>query len=77
MGGAKKFRPLWSHYYQGVQGVIFVIDTSDKLRMVCVKDELKLLLEHKGTRRFAHAHTRTLPQISLAFQSSSLPTRTT
>eukprot|EP00754_Rhynchopus_humris_P034331 Rhum_TRINITY_DN15647_c0_g1::Rhum_TRINITY_DN15647_c0_g1_i1::g.161761::m.161761/K07951/ARL6, BBS3; ADP-ribosylation factor-like protein 6 len=47
MGGAKKFRPLWSHYYQGVQGVIFVIDTSDKLRMVCVKDELKLLLEHK------------------------------
>eukprot|EP01064_Diplonema_japonicum_P037105 TRINITY_DN8614_c0_g1_i4.p1 TRINITY_DN8614_c0_g1~~TRINITY_DN8614_c0_g1_i4.p1 ORF type:complete len:178 (+),score=7.67 TRINITY_DN8614_c0_g1_i4:50-583(+) len=47
MGGAKKFRQLWSHYYQTVQGVIFVIDTSDKIRMCCVKDELQILLEHK------------------------------
>ncbi|KAJ9458663.1 ADP-ribosylation factor-like protein 6 [Diplonema papillatum] len=47
MGGAKQFRSLWTHYYQNVQGVIFVIDTSDKIRMVIVKDELKMLIEHK------------------------------
>eukprot|EP01062_Namystynia_karyoxenos_P025427 TRINITY_DN20004_c0_g1_i1.p1 TRINITY_DN20004_c0_g1~~TRINITY_DN20004_c0_g1_i1.p1 ORF type:complete len:210 (+),score=89.36 TRINITY_DN20004_c0_g1_i1:96-632(+) len=47
MGGAKKFRSLWEHYYHNVQGVIFVIDTSDKIRMCLVKDELKMLLDHK------------------------------
>ena len=54
MGGAKNFRTLWAYYYQSVQGVIFVIDTSDKIRMVCVKDELKLLLQHKGMCTHTH-----------------------
>ena len=52
MGGAKKFRSLWEYYYQNVQGVMFVIDTSDKIRMCCVRDELKLLLEHQGIEFF-------------------------
>eukprot|EP01063_Lacrimia_lanifica_P024352 TRINITY_DN32277_c0_g1_i1.p1 TRINITY_DN32277_c0_g1~~TRINITY_DN32277_c0_g1_i1.p1 ORF type:complete len:179 (+),score=68.97 TRINITY_DN32277_c0_g1_i1:147-683(+) len=47
MGGAKNYRGLWAHHYANAQGVIFVIDTSDKIRMVCVKNELEMLLEHK------------------------------
>jgi len=47
MGGAKKFRNLWEHYYHDVQGVIFVIDTADKIRIVLVKDELQLLIANK------------------------------
>jgi len=47
MGGAKKFRALWELYYKEVDGVIFVIDSSDKIRMCLVKDELRMLLENK------------------------------
>merc|ERR1711976_1012195 len=47
MGGAKKFRDLWAHHFRDTQGVIFVVDSSDKLRMCLVKDELEHLLQHK------------------------------
>lgn len=46
MGGASKFRPMWEAYYKDVQGVIFVIDSSDVLRLCVVKDELEMLLKH-------------------------------
>merc|ERR1711972_350429 len=26
VGGQDKFRPLWRHYYQNTQGIIFVVD---------------------------------------------------
>eukprot|EP00998_Keelungia_sp_KM082_P007496 NODE_3692_length_862_cov_189.975510_g3456_i1.p1 GENE.NODE_3692_length_862_cov_189.975510_g3456_i1~~NODE_3692_length_862_cov_189.975510_g3456_i1.p1 ORF type:complete len:208 (-),score=57.55 NODE_3692_length_862_cov_189.975510_g3456_i1:239-772(-) len=47
MGGAKKFRDLWSHHFRDVEGVLFVIDCADKLRICLVKNELELLLENK------------------------------
>eukprot|EP01006_Ploeotia_vitrea_P005615 TRINITY_DN1182_c0_g1_i1.p1 TRINITY_DN1182_c0_g1~~TRINITY_DN1182_c0_g1_i1.p1 ORF type:complete len:183 (+),score=20.57 TRINITY_DN1182_c0_g1_i1:65-613(+) len=50
MGGAKKFRDLWSHHFRDSQGVIFVVDSADKLRMCLVKDELNTLLEHKDLK---------------------------
>lgn len=46
MGGAKKFRSMWELYYRDVQGVIFVIDSADKLRLVLVREEIRLLAEH-------------------------------
>jgi len=33
VGGQDKIRPLWRHYYQNTQGIIFVIDSNDKERM--------------------------------------------
>jgi len=50
MGGAKKFRNLWEHYYRDVQGVIFVIDSSDHIRICLVKDELTMLLQNKDLK---------------------------
>jgi len=46
MSGQGRYRNLWEQYYRECDGIIFVIDSSDKLRMVVAKDELDLLLQH-------------------------------
>ncbi len=46
MSGSGKYRNLWEHYYSEVQGIIFVIDSTDVLRMDVVKKELFTLLSH-------------------------------
>jgi len=46
MSGQGRYRNLWEHYYRDCQGVIFVVDSSDRLRMVVAKDELDMLLQH-------------------------------
>lgn len=46
MSGQGRYRNLWEHYYRDCHGIIFVIDSSDKLRMVVAKDEVDLLLQH-------------------------------
>lgn len=33
VGGQNKIRPLWRHYYQNTQGVIFVVDSNDRERI--------------------------------------------
>merc|ERR1719451_223836 len=33
VGGQDKIRPLWRHYYQNTQGLIFVIDSNDRDRI--------------------------------------------
>jgi len=33
IGGQDKIRPLWTHYYNGTHGIIFVIDSSDVERL--------------------------------------------
>ncbi|KAI6655888.1 ADP-ribosylation factor 1-like 2 [Oopsacas minuta] len=30
VGGQDKIRPLWRHYFQNTQGVIFVVDSNDR-----------------------------------------------
>lgn len=49
MSGQGRYRNLWEHYYRDAQGIIFVIDSTDKFRMVVAKDELDHLLSHKGS----------------------------
>ena len=34
-----------SPFFQECQGIVFVVDSSDKLRMVVAKDELDMLLQ--------------------------------
>ena len=33
VGGQDKIRPLWRHYYQNTQGIIFVVDSNDRERI--------------------------------------------
>ncbi|KAM3724136.1 ADP-ribosylation factor-like protein [Dirofilaria immitis] len=47
MSGQGKYRNLWENYYSEVDGVVFVIDSNDRLRLAVVRDEFRLLLDHK------------------------------
>ncbi|XP_060910143.1 ADP-ribosylation factor-like protein 6 isoform X4 [Labrus mixtus] len=47
MSGQGRYRNLWEHYYKESHAIIFVIDSSDKLRMVVAKEELNNLLNHE------------------------------
>ncbi|PAA77791.1 hypothetical protein BOX15_Mlig013145g1 [Macrostomum lignano] len=46
VGGRCSLRPLWRHYFKDAQGLIFVVDSSDRDRMHEAADELARLLEH-------------------------------
>ncbi|XP_032590715.1 ADP-ribosylation factor-like protein 6 isoform X1 [Drosophila grimshawi] len=46
MSGATRYRNLWEHQFKNCQGIIYVIDSSDRMRFVVVKDELDLVLQH-------------------------------
>ena len=50
MSGQGRYRNLWEAYYKDCNGIIFVIDSSDKLRLAVAKDELELLLENEYIR---------------------------
>jgi ADP-ribosylation factor-like protein 6 len=50
MSGAGTYRSLWETYYKNVSGIVFVVDSSDKLRMCVAKDELDLLLSHNDIK---------------------------
>ena len=43
LGGQDRIRPLWRHYYQGMKGIIFVLDSNDRERCNEALDEIKLL----------------------------------
>ena len=44
VGGQHKIRPLWRHYYQGTDAIIYVVDAADTERMEEAKEELFRLL---------------------------------
>ena len=45
VGGQKSIRDLWRHYYQGAEGLIFVIDSNDRERINEAREELRGILE--------------------------------
>ena len=46
MSGQSRYRSLWSNYYRTTNGIIFVIDSSDKTRILIAREELQQLLIH-------------------------------
>jgi len=44
VGGQDKIRPLWRHYFQNTQGLIFVVDSNDKERVSEAAEELGKML---------------------------------
>jgi len=57
VGGQDKIRPLWRHYYQNTQGIIFVVDSNDKERLdsgssseASAKEELHRMLAEDELR---------------------------
>ena len=48
VGGQDKIRPLWRHYYTGTQGLVFVVDSTDRDRIDEAKQELhRILSDHE------------------------------
>jgi ADP-ribosylation factor protein 1 len=39
-----QIRPLWRHYFQNTQGLIFVVDSNDRDRIGEARDELQRML---------------------------------
>lgn len=50
VGGQDKIRPLWRHYYQNTQGLIFVVDSNDRDRVDAARDELHRMLNEDELR---------------------------
>lgn len=50
VGGQDKIRPLWRHYFQNTQGLIFVVDSNDRERVTEAKEELNRMLDEDELR---------------------------
>ena len=50
VGGQDKIRPLWRHYFQNTQGLIFVVDSNDRDRAAEARDELHRMLNEDELR---------------------------
>ena len=50
VGGQDKIRPLWRHYYQNTQGIIFVVDSNDRERVEDARNELERMLSEDELR---------------------------
>eukprot|EP00036_Acanthoecidae_sp_10tr_P008965 CAMPEP_0182923820 /NCGR_PEP_ID=MMETSP0105_2-20130417/5671_1 /TAXON_ID=81532 ORGANISM="Acanthoeca-like sp., Strain 10tr" /NCGR_SAMPLE_ID=MMETSP0105_2 /ASSEMBLY_ACC=CAM_ASM_000205 /LENGTH=182 /DNA_ID=CAMNT_0025061557 /DNA_START=77 /DNA_END=625 /DNA_ORIENTATION=+ len=64
VGGQDKIRPLWRHYFQNTQGLIFVVDSNDKERMAEAKEELAKMLSEDELREailLVYANKQDLP----------------
>merc|ERR1712204_86149 len=64
VGGQYKIRPLWRHYYQNTQGLIFVVDSNDRDRIEDAKEELNKMLaedEMKDAVVLCFANKQDLP----------------
>jgi ADP-ribosylation factor 6 len=50
VGGQDKIRPLWRHYYTGSEGLIFVVDSSDRERIDEARQELHRIIGDREMR---------------------------
>ena len=73
VGGQDKIRPLWRHYYQNTQGLIFVVDSNDRDRVDDAKEELHRMLNEDELRDavvLVFANKQDLPQAMPAAEVS-------
>ncbi|RNE98218.1 ADP-ribosylation factor 1 [Trypanosoma rangeli] len=50
VGGQDVLRPLWRHYYQNTNGIIFVVDSNDRERIGKARQELEKMLTEDELR---------------------------
>ena len=50
IGGQDKIRPLWKHYFNNTGGLVYIVDSADRLRISESKDELQWILESDEMR---------------------------
>ena len=65
LGGQDRIRRLWRHYYEGMQGLIYVIDSADKIRLNEAIEELCRVLDDDALDRIPvliYANKQDLPE---------------
>ena len=45
MSGQGRYRNLWQNYYSNCNGIVFVVDSSDRLRLPVAREELELAMK--------------------------------
>ena len=50
VGGQDKIRPLWKHYYENTDAMIWIVDSCDADRMNECRDELMHVMQDDGLR---------------------------
>lgn len=78
VGGQDKIRPLWRHYFQNTQGIIFVVDSNDRDRVVEAREELQKMLNEDELRDallLVFANKQDLPVSSHIFKPTSIHIR--
>ena len=76
VGGQDKIRPLWRHYYQLTQGLIFVVDSNDTDRLDEACYELHKMLKEEELRDaslIVLANKRDLPNAAPAAAIADKP----
>jgi ADP-ribosylation factor protein 1 len=69
VGGQDIIRPLWRHYYQNTQGLIFVVDSNDRDRIEDAREELAKMLnedEMREAKLLVFANKQDLPNAMTA-----------
>ena len=64
IGGQYKIRQLWKHYYANTNGLIFVVDSSDRERVQEAREEIFMLLQQeelRGVNLLVYANKSDLP----------------
>ena len=65
VGGQDTLRPLWRHYYQNTQALIYVVDSNDRDRINEAREELMKILQEDAMRDavlLVYANKHDLPQ---------------
>ena len=44
IGGQREIRPYWKNYFENTDGLVYVVDSSDEMRITEVAEELQSLL---------------------------------
>ena len=74
VGGQERIRGLWKHYYEGTEGLIFVIDSNDRDRVDVAREELHHLLKQDQLRNahlLVYANKQDLPNSMTATELAS------
>ncbi|MFH4973946.1 hypothetical protein AB6A40_000655 [Gnathostoma spinigerum] len=50
VGGQSTIRPLWRHYYQNTEGIIYVVDSNDRERVLESREELQSMMTEDELR---------------------------
>mmetsp|Transcript_148323 Transcript_148323/g.474754 ORF Transcript_148323/g.474754 Transcript_148323/m.474754 type:complete len:188 (-) Transcript_148323:505-1068(-) len=73
VGGQSRIRPLWRHYYEGTDGIVFVVDCGDRERIGDARSELDKMLKEEqlqGAALLVLANKQDLPNVMLASEAA-------